>query len=185
MVEHKKNVLGDKMQKLLIGISGKMGTGKSTITNLLIEALGSDRAQRVSLAAPIYEAQDLIYDKYKLQMEGEKDRDLLIALGLWGRNKHPDFWLGQLARIIMESDREIIICDDVRFENEADFFNKRGFLFRIEGEQRGDNVDSKRKDDPTETSLDSYKFEHILDNTKSPADICKQIANVLMGNSGE
>lgn len=165
--------------KLFIGISGKMCTGKSTISNLLVEALPT--ATRLSLAAPLYKAQDLLYKEFGLTLEGDKDRDLLISLGLWGRNKHSDFWLGQFAKQAVESEYEIVICDDVRFKNEADFFKKHGVLFRIEGEQRGDNVDKSRANDDTEVALDDYEFDNVISNSLSPEDICKQIANVMLG----
>jgi hypothetical protein len=168
------------MKKLIIGISGKMGTGKSTVTNILVEALGKHRSERISLAKPIYNAQDALYKMYGLEMEGEKDRDLLIAIGLWGRNKNPDFWLDQLAKYAIETDKEVLICDDVRFENEANFIDKVGFLIRIDGEQRGSNVDISRKEDPTECSLDTYNFKHRVSNTLSPEDMCKKIAKMLL-----
>ncbi|MCK4500652.1 hypothetical protein KAU11_09140 [Candidatus Babeliales bacterium] len=167
-----------KTHKLFIGISGKMGTGKSTITNLMLSALGN--AGKVSMASPIYKAQDLLYEEYDLTLEGDKDRDLLIAIGIWGRDRDPDFWLNQAAKRMIECEYEIIICDDVRFPNEADFFSKYGFLFRIEGEQRGDNVDTSRATDSTECALDGYKFDNVIQNSLSPEEICKSIAKVLM-----
>lgn len=167
------------MKKLFIGISGKMGTGKSTITNLLLKAL--PKAGKGSMASPIYKAQDMLYSEYGLTLEGDKDRDLLIAIGIWGRNKNPDFWLEQFVKVSVESEYEIIICDDVRFPNEADLFSKHGLLFRIEGEQRGDNVDHSRADNITETALDDYKFEHVISNKLTPEDICLEIARVMTG----
>lgn len=168
-----------KKQKLFIGISGKMCVGKSTISNLLKNAIPNSHIG--SLASPIYAAQDLLYSEYGLVLEGDKDRDLLIAIGIWGRNKNPDFWLEQFVKTSVESDYDVIICDDVRFPNEADLFSKHGILVRIEGEQRGDNVDQSRATDSTEIALDDYKFEHVISNSNTPEDICKQIAEILMG----
>ena len=81
-------------QKLLIGISGKMAVGKSTISHMLKAAFGeSMKVNIVSLSKPIYQAQDLLYKHYGLTLEGDKDRELLIAIGLWGRNKSENFWI--------------------------------------------------------------------------------------------
>lgn len=167
--------------KLLIGISGKMGTGKSTISNLLKAGIGEDKVEIISLAKPIYKAQDLLYKEYGLTVEGDKDRPLLIAIGLWGRSKSPDFWLEQMAKCITESEADVIICDDVRFKNEADFFDRLGFLVRIEGEQRGANVDTSNASNSTECALDDYDFKHRVSNKLSPEDMCKQIAEMMGG----
>ena len=166
-------------QKLFIGISGKMGVGKSTISNLLNKALSDSTIG--SLASPIYKAQDLLYKELGLELYGDKDRPLLIAIGLWGRAKSSDFWLEQFVKTSMESKYDIIICDDVRFPNEADLFSKHGILVRIEGEQRGDNVDTSKSTDATECALDDYKFDNIISNKLDPDTICMEIASILMG----
>lgn len=172
-------------QKILIGISGKMGSGKSTISHMLKAAFEDNmKVEIMSLSKPIYKAQDLLYKEFGLTLEGDKDRDLLIAIGLWGRAKSSDFWLEQMAKMITESSADVIICDDVRFENEADFFDRLGFLVRIEGEQRGDNVDKKRSTDSTEIALDNYDFKNRVSNKQIPSDMCKQIAE-MMGGSNE
>lgn len=155
------------MDKLYIGISGKMGSGKSTLTKNIIEALSQISFETVSLATPIKNIQYSIYSQLGLTMKGEKDRELLIALGLWGRGKNANLWLNQAVLNFKKSDAEIVICDDVRFKNEADWFNKNGLLIRLEGEQRGDNVDPLLISSTTETALDEYYFEHIIDNNNT------------------
>jgi len=151
--------------KVYLGISGKMGSGKTTLSDGIITALGSLKVVRVSLAKPIKDLQDMIYKDLNLTMHGDKDRELLIALGMWGRSKSPDFWLEKAVEKMELIDADIIICDDVRFLNEAEWFNKNGLLMRIEGEQRGDNVDPSRADDPTETTLDNFDFKYYINNT--------------------
>lgn len=153
------------MNKLYLGISGKMGSGKTTLTTGLMEVLSSLNSERISLAKPIKDLQDLIYRELDLELEGEKDRPLLISLGMWGRSKSDTLWLDAAVKKFEESDAELVICDDVRFKNEADWFSKNGILLRLEGEQRGDNVDPSRKDDLSETSLDDYNFDYVIDNT--------------------
>lgn len=170
------------MKKLLIGISGKMGTGKSTVSHLL-KAVFSESAKVgiESLATPIYKAQNLLYTQYNIPLEGDKDRDLLLSIGKWGRDKNPDFWLEQFAKQVLKSKYDIIICDDVRMKNEADFFKKHGLLFRIEGEQRGDNVDPSKANNSTECALDDYEFDNIISNNQEPALMCKDIALIMAG----
>lgn len=178
--------MSNKKQKLIIGLSGKMGTGKSTITHMMqvaFEASGL-KVEKVSNASAIYKGQDLLYDLYGLTLEGEKDRALLIEIGKWGRDKDPNFWLNQTAKSIMESEADVIICDDVRFPNEADMFARNGFLCRIEGEQRGQNVDTSKSQDITECALDDYDFEHRVSNKNSPAEMIQQIM-VMMGAKDE
>ena len=149
--------------KLYIGISGKMGTGKSTLSDGIMKTIDSMTSTRVSMATPIKRMQDNIYRDLGIEMEGEKDRDLLIALGMWGRGKHKDFWLQQGILEIELAKEAIIICDDIRFENEANWFKKNGILMRIEGEQRGPNVDDN-KESITETALDNFNFDYYIDN---------------------
>jgi len=169
------------MSKLFIGISGKMGSGKTTLTNNIIcKQFNHIHCEVVSLAKPIKNLQDMVYDMLDIDMVGEKDRPLLIALGMWGRGKDPDFWLHQAVKELENSEAEIVICDDVRFENEANWFRDNGILIRLEGAQRGDNVDIHRLKDITETSLDNYPFDNRINNTVSAevtANSAMQIIN--------
>lgn len=150
------------MGKLYIGISGKMGSGKSTLTKGIIRET-STPCEVVSLAKPIKDTQNLIYEHLNMKMVGEKDRDLLIALGMWGRGKCSNFWLDKAVESMFTSEAQVIICDDVRFENEAEWFKKNGILMRITGEQRGPNVDHN-VNNKTETALDNFPFDYYVDN---------------------
>jgi len=170
------------MRKLYIGISGKMGSGKTTLTNGLINNIdlgGHTTTERVSLAKPIKDIQDSIYSQLSMDMEGEKDRDLLIALGMWGRGKDPDFWLKKAVEEMQRVDSRVIICDDIRFINEANWFKKNGILMRINGEQRGSNVDHNTSN-VTETALDDYSFDYYLDNRESAEATLSQALYCLM-----
>ena len=68
---------------------------------------------------------------------------------------------------------DIIICDDIRFENEAEWFDKNGILMRIEGVQRGENVDHNINN-VTETALDDFSFKYHINNTVSEEDMIMQ-----------
>ena len=167
------------MSKLYIGLSGKMGSGKTTLTNGLKEALPSFKIEVVSLAKPIKDIQNMIYKELDIEMIGEKDRDLLIALGMWGRGKSDSFWLAQAIKKFEESDADIVICDDVRFKNEADYFDLAGILVRLEGTQRGPNVDVSRKNDATEVDLDDYDFTHRVSNLGNSEDMIVSLLKII------
>ena len=150
------------MNKLYIGISGKMGSGKSTLTQGIREALSNFSSETISMATPIKRLESLIYQDLELE-HTKKDRDLLIALGMWGRNIDSDFWLKRAVERVSD-DVQLVICDDIRFENEAKWFKENGLLLRIEGEQRGENVDPSKSEDITETALDNFPFDYFIDN---------------------
>ena len=167
------------MSKLLIGISGKMCVGKSTLTKGLLREFKHIDGTRVSVAGTLYELQDMIYDRCNIVLDGDKDRDLLRALGLWGRDRDHNFWLDRLKDTIDDSPCELFICDDVRFPNEADFFEKNGILIRLHGKQRGDNVDVDGMDNITETALDEYPFDNFVSNEYGIDDTLAQALAIL------
>lgn len=154
----------------IIGISGRMGTGKTAISEGLIKMFADKKVVRLSMASPIKELHNLIYDKVPYKLVGEKDRDLLLALGKWGRSKSPDFWLNAFHETVVTMDADLIICDDIRFVNEAEYVKEHGILLRLRGLQRGPNVD-KNINDVTETVLDTYNFPYYIDNRR-PEENC-------------
>jgi len=171
--------------KIYIGISGKMGTGKSTLVKGIRDILTSFKIERISLAEPVKEMQDRVYEMMGLNRSTEKNRSLLIALGMMGREEgHKDFWLDKAVKKFKRSKADIVICDDVRFENEADWFSKNGVLIRLYGEQRGDNVTPEHKNNISETALDSYKFKNYLSNKRGIEDTLVRALEILTEELG-
>ena len=164
ILEEYINTKEQPVNKIYIGISGKMGSGKSTLAKNIALALQSMSSETISLAKPIKDLQETIYKQLDLELPDVKDRPLLISLGEWGRAKYSSFWLDQAVKSMKKSKAQLVICDDVRFENEARWFQDNGILFRIEGEQRGSNVDKYLCNNPTETALDKFEFENIINN---------------------
>jgi len=150
---------------MIVGLSGKMGTGKSTLAQHLKELYG-DRIKIFKCAGPLYEIQNHIYDYLGLKLEGEKDRPLLIALGMWGRSKDKNIWLNKALKAAQEHSGNggLAIIDDIRFENEADAVSKIGLLVRLEGLQRGPNITCEALNSDTEVALDTYDFKYVINN---------------------
>lgn len=164
---------------MIVALSGKRGTGKSTLANHLIHKAKSPVVLKI--AGPIYELQDMIYEKLGLKLEGEKDRPLLIALGMWARDKDEDFWTNLAAKKAMELNQthDLVIIDDCRFPNEAAIFDGCGMLIRIDGEQRGPNLDAESMNHITEIALDDYPFKYRINNSVSLEDTIKQLDKLM------
>jgi hypothetical protein len=163
---------------MLIGLSGKMGTGKSTVANYLMEK-EKDSAV-VKIAGLLYELQDMIYSHLGLSLQGEKDRPLLIALGMWGRNKDENFWTQQAINKAVSLPNKLVLIDDIRFPNEAKAIESAGgILIRIEGLQRGPNINHDLKTNETETALDDYPFKHRVHNLGTINYTLEQVQEIL------
>lgn len=114
---------------ILIGLNGSMGVGKSTAV-ALISGLVGKQAQLVKFAQPLYDMQEFIYKRislvHKRPADFVKDRKLLQWLGSdWGRDTVSktlwvDLWKAQVAEIAFKDRDALIVCDDVRFDNEAE-----------------------------------------------------------------
>lgn len=108
----------------LIGIAGLMNSGKSTVAALIMNKLRNHaRCENVKLAQPLYDIQNVIYEIAGLDLPYPKDRELLQWIGSeWGRKKNPDIWVnawGKKVASLAADGVEVILCDDLRFDNEA------------------------------------------------------------------
>lgn len=139
---------------MIIGISGKQGSGKSTLTELLLERLGPGW-ERASLGDALKREVSNVFDIPLELMYTQEGKNTLVIipqhildqyptvfkraaylvreiLQLWGtdvrRAEDPDYWTRQLT-----AESENVIVDDIRFVDEADFIHRqRGLLFRLE-----------------------------------------------------
>lgn len=117
----------------LIGFSGGYGVGKSTAIECLKEI--AQQVRLVKFAQPLYDMQGFIYERiaraYVPGPDFIKDRKLLQWLGTdWGRNIDENLWVNIWKE---EARRHLghgafIVCDDVRFDNEAETVRAMGGL---------------------------------------------------------
>ena len=133
------------MQVKIIGLSGRAGTGKSTIARLLCE---EHAFEELSLAGPLKRALSAMLDLPLSYLEdratkeapidwlhGVSPRRLMQTLGTdWGRDMVAnDMWLvlagRRLDQIKADAERDGIygiVISDVRFDDEADFVRNMG-----------------------------------------------------------
>lgn len=165
---------------VVILISGKMGSGKTTQTKKFIDRLG---ASYIKFADPLYECHDAIWDvleKYGVTRE-KKSGDLLQYLGTeFGRKRDENLWVNiarKRADDFLAEGRKLLVLDDCRFENEFNAFPE-ALKVRIECSRdvRKERADSWRENEnhPSEIGLDNYaaqgKFDLYYDSEKMTSD---------------
>ncbi|MCC9603527.1 hypothetical protein LOC67_23505 [Stieleria sp. JC731] len=145
-------------QPLWIGLSGPAGSGKSTIGEALRETLSMHShggSWRIAFADPmkamlyaIGVQEDVLYgtqgqkEQPREELSGRSVRHALQTLGTeWGRQvMHPDFWINSWKHSVKSC--PIVICDDVRFDNELACIEENGFVVGLQnrGGIRGNHV---------------------------------------------
>lgn len=134
----------------LLGLTGAMGSGKTTATRIISEHTNQPIVT-LKLAQPLYDLQDLIYKAiepiYPKPKDFIKDRKLLQLLGTdWGRNTiDPDLWvkLWKLRLAEYADKKVIVIVDDVRFDNEAQVIKDLGGkIIKIVSNRQNGTIDN-------------------------------------------
>jgi hypothetical protein len=156
-----------------IGISGKAGAGKSTLREAIVKQLrgGPREGAHASFAAAV---KDEVFQLYGITKADPGGRAALIAHSEEQRARNPAHWIDQLRP---ELDRLVFhpvvpIVDDVRYRNERDFLEQRGFLLvRVEAgvtsramrlSAAGLETDVVGRTDATECDLDGRDdWQHV------------------------
>ncbi|TLM66024.1 MAG: hypothetical protein FDZ69_07525 [Deltaproteobacteria bacterium] len=148
---------------MIVGISGKMGTGKTVLANHLAELCGG---RVVSFADAL---RSEVADVFSLPLAAMTSREckehMLVPVGFnpmsvrqllqwWGalrRESDQDYWVRQLIESVAGD--ELVLVDDVRYRNEARVIREEGgMMIRLDpydGWQRGIGADHL-----SETDLD-------------------------------
>ncbi len=160
---------------MIFGISGKRGVGKTTLANYLVRHHGF---VKVSLAGPIreiaqtllpFERTDFTDPNRKEKPWGEYEwtpRDFLLHLGEFMRYHVPDYWLN-IALDQCSKPGVHYVFDDMRFPNEAEAIKKTGGkLIRLNRQEKL-NPYGKNLDIASETALDDYKFDFVIDDCRN------------------
>ena len=182
---------------MIILISGKQGSGKTTVTGNLTAALQAKgyEVTPVKFAGPLYAMHDAVLKVlafYGVTRNIVKDGPLLQMLGTdWGRKTiADDIWV-QLAKNRVKdilttatNPNQAVIIDDCRFENEFDAFPD-AYKVRLDCPRdiRKTRCEAWRTDEMhlSETGLDNYaelgKFDAYFQSENLTS---KDIADVLI-----
>jgi energy-coupling factor transporter ATP-binding protein EcfA2 len=168
-------------------ISGKQGSGKSTLTNNLIGRLKATSFEPMSIkfADPLYEMHRRVLNvmaEYGIAVP-VKDGKLLQLLGTeWGRAVHGDNVWVNLAKKRIETfmdgpsrERRVAIIDDCRFKNEL-FGFPEAFKIRLlcDRDARKARADAWRDSEThqSEVDLDEVDQRHwdlVIDTAQNSA----------------
>jgi energy-coupling factor transporter ATP-binding protein EcfA2 len=140
---------------MIIGLTGKMGSGKSTALEILKKLSNNPKGvELVKFAQPLYDIQEYVYyrieDVYKRPHDFIKDRKLLQWLGTeWGRNTISqdlwiDLWASKVEALKGVNAVTMIVCDDCRFDNEAQIIHAMGgHVVLIQSDLTDKRIDTK------------------------------------------
>jgi dephospho-CoA kinase len=182
----------------LIGISGKLGSGKTTVAAMIVGANGGTEIAFADAIRTI--ATTLTCDElFKIGTQDFKNEpcvidatfsngELLVKVGTALREHiHPDVFVKALEQKIALSTSDVrgtpyIVVSDVRFKNEAAMVKRlEGKIVRVEGDPAGVRAASKRDPKhPSECELDDYDaFDAIVKNDGTVDDLRNQIVALV------
>ena len=160
----------------IIGITGKMMSGKDTLANFLHFSFSNSRITWFA-----YPMKQMMIDYFGFtehdvyDTEGKKrynsfwgmtNREALQRIGTdcFRNNFHRDTWLKTMEVNIIQDLKQLIIIPDVRFPNEAQMINTLGgVVIKLE---RPNNVTDKYTQHTSETSIDQIDADATIQNDR-------------------
>jgi len=183
--------------KRIINVSGKMGSGKTTTLNKIVDKLESLGVpyKKIKFADPLYEMHNYILEymeSYGLKYNGVKHGPLLQYMGTeFGRNTYGDNVWVDIARNKIENlpKNTIAIIDDMRFKNEFEAFSD-ALKIRLEADKeiRKARCENWRENDNHQSEIDlddwidRFDLVYETDKDKSADEIAEEIIFYLMNS---
>jgi dephospho-CoA kinase len=168
--------------RLLIGITGKMGSGKSLAADYLCEKY---HCKKLRLSGKMRDIAK--------ELEIEPTRDFLQGIGRFMREFDDDVWVRYIFKKVQSTDSPIVI-DDIRRQNEINFLRPLGFTFiridtdsdirrrRIEkrGTEEISDADWQRwSRHLTENQVTKLSVDYYLENNESIAVLHEELDKII------
>ena len=162
-----------------------MGSGKTTVANALMKLYAP--MHRASFAEPVKAITDLLLDMAEIPPGKEERRKYYVVTGQMGRTFWNDIWLQtMLSRTYQPG---ALVCEDVRFENEASTLHDKGWLvYRLNASEktrvermttRDGGVDMKQMDAASEVSVDLIATMNGDFQNETPADL-REVLEIIV-----
>jgi len=163
-----------------IGLVGKAGTGKDTVAAYLVAVYGF---RKFAFADKLKEIDAELFGP----TEG-KNRKRLQEFGQFCRKINPNVWIEQLDKKLRGYNGNVVITD-IRQWNELKYCQDNGFVIvkiicddniRFQRmKDRGDIFKPKDLQHETETQLDKFPFDYIVDNNGDFNSLTMQLDYIL------
>lgn len=154
-----------------IALSGKMGSGKSTLGAEIASCLSASDTRRTSFAGKIRAIIEELHGPNRT-----KDRDLLTGIGMLHRSFYPDTWLNAVRhQVARGSPTTNWVLDDLRFKNEMRGLRADGWFIvrlRVTDDERGRRLRCKYGGNATDshhTRFAQHESETGLDDVPDDA----------------
>lgn len=160
--------------KYIIGLSGKIGSGKNYIAEKILYNILIKKSKNVSIIAfgdylkmMCYTYDNISYEKLFINKD-EDTRKILQTRGTDARKSDDNVFIKMLdcnMKILFDRNTDVIIVTDVRFNIEVDFLkSKNSILIRINAINR--TIDKMKDECGTKNtlSISTHKSETELDN---------------------
>ena len=171
-----------KSKLFIIGLSGRMQSGKTTVANYLNGNLPNS-----VISGFFQHAKEAFVDVFGLDMKpsdlnnqntknsvhscGKTYRQMLQEFGRKMRDIDQDIWVGKWKQCLPENGFDFLIVPDVRFEDEVDAIKDLGgVVIRL-------TRNPVKSGHETETGLDGYEF---FDLTVDNANMSEMMTNNLI-----
>lgn len=147
----------------IIALSGKAQAGKTTVARLIAAQVPG--AQILGFATALRaEVHAAGFDPEWLRSKCDPARSLMQAWGHGRRHTEPGYWVRQVSAAASRLEATgcpLLLIDDLRYENEAEWLRLRGaYLIRLRRIRHRDEAPALTMDqqlDDSETALDFYQ----------------------------
>lgn len=192
---------------MIIGVSGKARSGKDTFAEMLATELnkgayppyvimafanelklrcqaafdltweqlwGKDKEVPDKRYVKIYANSEPLYNAVDIYWTA---REIMQNYGAFYRTIDNEFWVSYLFKVIEEKEYSNVIITDVRYLNEKDYIQRRGYVIRIEREGKDDVHNMSHM---SEIELDDCKdFDYRVLNHWGLQELEKAIKDVV------
>jgi hypothetical protein len=189
---------------MVIGISGKIGSGKDAFAELFIKHVAEEFGHQFENKKFAYNLKKIVSILAGVPLDDVFSREgKLKYLPEWGmtigemqqklgteairNNIHNDAWVLSLFGTYQE-DKDFWIVTDVRFKNEAEIIKKKGgIVIRLNGDPNNSRVgDDRNMSHQSEIDLDDYEgFDYVYENIppiENLQNFVKKIAKKVFEN---
>jgi hypothetical protein len=169
------------VKEYLIGISGKVGAGKTSVAEHLREHFGIVTHLEISDYVVVEMNEELKKKGLPIYHPGISNKEIyrphMQRLGIERRQQDPDYWI----KLVSPHIKGPTTISGIRYVNEIDYIkDHKGEVWRIRRPEVDDDPTNKANLAETEQQLDKYKyFDAIIMNCWGIYELKAMVSNLM------